>query len=370
MRVRARPADLMTLRFSAAASRGSAGLYDSAIVEERLAGFLAPRLGGRDVSVSGMQRIPGGASRETWMFDVRWTDAAGDAQTAEYILQKDASMGLVESERPQEFAVYQTMFEAGIPVPRPLWLEAGREVLGEPFMIMDRLREIEASPATLLSPAYAEVRHDVGIHMYEILGAIHRVKWQGTEVEVAIEAPTAETTAEREVAYWEDIVNRHELSPQPIARAAIRWLRANPPPPAQRLSVVHGDYRVGNVLYRTSGKIAGVVDWEMSHLGDPLEDLAWSFNETWQWARDGRMGGIIDQAEAIAIYEAASGIDVDMEALHWWDVFNGVKAQGIWVTSADAYQSSGSNEPVLAGAAWSLITAQDERILRSLGRDA
>ena len=73
-------------------------------------------------------------------------------------------------------------------------------------------------------------------------------------------------------------VDRNELEPQPIIRAAIRWLRANPPPPPERVSVVHGDYRVGNFLYTKEG-IHGIVDWEMAHLGDPLEDLAWSFME-------------------------------------------------------------------------------------------
>ncbi len=352
----------------AAAGLSQYGVYTSPTVEETLAAFLAPRLNGTDVNVSGMQRIPGGASRETWMFAASWTSAGGGAAASNFILQKDASAGLVESERAHEFAVYQAMHRAGVPVPAPLWLETGREVLGEPFMLLEHLPHVEASPQVILSPAYETVRTAIGVHMYEILGAIHRVDWCGSEVEAVMELPTAETTARREVDRWEDIINRHERSPQPISRAAIRWLRANPPPPAQRLTVVHGDFRVGNVLYRPDGRIAGVVDWEMSHLGDPLEDLAWSFNETWQWARDGKMGGIIDRDHAIAIYEEASGITVDLDALHWWDVFNGVKAQGIWLTSADAYQSGGSNEPILASASWALMTAQDERILRSLGR--
>jgi aminoglycoside phosphotransferase (APT) family kinase protein len=339
-------------------------------VEEALAKFLTPRLGVTNVAVTDMQRIPGGASRETWMFDAHWADSAGAEHVSEFILQKDAAMSLVESERAIEFAFYQTMHAAGIPVPQALWLEPGPEPLGQPFFIMERLADVEASPTTILSPAWAEARPRVAIRMYEILGAIHRAEWQGTAIASAVEPPAPETTAERELLYWEDIIDRHELSPQPIARAAIRWLRANPPPPAPLVAVVHGDYRVGNVLYRDSGEIAGVVDWEMAHLGNPLEDLAWSFLETWEWARDGRKGGIIDEAEALALYEAASGIKVDLDALHWWDVFNGVKAQGIWLTSAHAYQSGGSNEPVLAMTPYWLTNFQDEMLLRSLGRFA
>jgi aminoglycoside phosphotransferase (APT) family kinase protein len=337
-------------------------------MEGALSSFLAENLEAEAVEVSGMQRIPGGASRQTWSFQVRWIDGAGAEQSSSFILQRDASVGLVESERPVEFAFYETVHAAGIPVPEVLWLEPSGDVLGDPFFIMEYIPGVEGSPQTLLSPGYAEAAPRVGVRMYEILGAIHRVEWRGTPIESAVDAPTVESTAEREVAYWEDMIDRHELSPQPIARAAIRWLRDNPPPAAQRITVVHGDYRVGNVLYDDAGNIPGVVDWEMAHLGDPLEDLAWGFLKTWEWARDGRKGGVIDEARAIAIYEEASGITVDRDALHWWDVFNGVKAQGIWLTSAHAYESGGSNEPVLAMTPYWLVNLQDEFLLQSLGR--
>ena len=339
-------------------------------VEDVLGKFIAPRLDAAQVQVSGMQRIPGGASRETWMFDAAWTDVGGSGRTQEFILQKDANMSLVESERPVEFAFYQAMHGAGIPVPKVLWLEASGDVLGEPFFIMERLADVEGSPTVIQTPAYDDARPRVGRQMYEIMGAIHRAQWKGTEIERAAEPPSETSTAEREVSYWEDIIDRHELSPQPIARAAIRWLRTNPPPPAEQVTVVHGDYRVGNVLYRPSGEIVGIVDWEMAHLGDPLEDLAWSFLETWEWARDGRKGGIIDESEALDVYEASRGTAVDRNALLWWDVFNGVKAQGIWLTSAHAYQIGGSNEPVLAMTPYWLTNFQDEILLRSLGRFA
>ena len=76
----------------------------------------------------------------------------------------------------------------------------------------------------------------------------------------------------RELDYWESYLGKMELEPQPLARAAISWLRRNPPLPAQQISVVHGDYRAGNFLFDITGKIHAILDWEMMHLGDPLED--------------------------------------------------------------------------------------------------
>jgi aminoglycoside phosphotransferase (APT) family kinase protein len=133
------------------------------------------------------------------------------------------------------------------------------------------------------------------------------------------------------------------------------------------VSVVHGDYRVGNFLYTKEG-IKGVVDWEMAHLGDPLEDLAWSFMELWRFGTP-LMGGIVTREEAIRTWEAASGLKADLDALHWWDVFSGLKAQGIWLTGAKAFDGGKTQEPILAWTSWGLINRQDEILLRSMGRD-
>ena len=86
------------------------------------------------------------------------------------------------------------------------------------------------------------------------------------------------TPAGRSEASYQRLFERH---PQPIVRAAIRRLRRNPPGPPERISVVHGDYRSGNFMHDGHGKILGVLDWEMVHLGDAVEDLAWCFDPLW-----------------------------------------------------------------------------------------
>lgn len=337
-------------------------------METELAEYLRQRIdGATDVRVTGLSRIPGGASRETWMFDASWIVDGAEHQGA-FVLRKDPPASLVESERSLEYAFYDALWGSDVPVPRMRWLETDPRHLGSEFFIMERVLDSDANTTRIQEREYDEARPVLARRFYEILAAIHRFDWRGTAIERVIDAPTVETAWRRELDYWEDMIDRHELTPQPIARAAIRWLRDNPPPPARRVSIVHGDYRVGNFLYRPTGEITAIVDWEMAHLGDPLEDLAWSFMEAWEWTRDGRKGGIIEMDEAIAVYEEASGAKVDRDALHWWDVFSGVKAQGIWVTGAHAYQSGETSELILAMTSYWLTNFQDEILLRSMGR--
>ncbi|MCC7366469.1 MAG: phosphotransferase family protein [Dehalococcoidia bacterium] len=338
-------------------------------MEAAIEKYLALKLGVPSVKVSHLLRIPGGASRETWMFKAVWNDEE-ERHAEEFVLRLDPPASLVESEREHEYAFYRA-FEGHpeIPVPRMRWLETGPEHMGAPFFIMDRIPNCESSPRTILEPFWAEARPMLARRKYEILGRIARFDWRGSTIESVIAPPALDACWKRELDYWEDMIDRHEISPQPISRAAIRWLRANPPPPAERISVVHGDYRTGNFLYRTDG-IHGIVDWEMAHLGDPLEDLAWSFMEAWEWARDGKKGGIIDVEDAIAAWEHTSGMTVDRDALRWWDVLMGVKGQALWLTGAHSFADGRSSELILAMTAYWLNNFQDEILLRSMGRSA
>jgi aminoglycoside phosphotransferase (APT) family kinase protein len=150
-------------------------------------------------------------------------------------------------------------------------------------------------------------------------------------------------------------------------RAGIRWLCQHPPPPPPHVSVVHGDFRTGNFLYRDD-RIFGILDWEMAHFGDPHEDLAWSFLKSWQWAKDGKAGGIIEPANAIRIWEARTGLRADPQALHWWEVFSNVKAQGIWLTAAREFAEGRATDLLMAFTSYWLINSQDKYLLEALGR--
>ena len=111
--------------------------------------------------------------------------------------------------------------------------------------------------------------------------------------------------------------------------------------------------------------IRGILDWEMAHLGDPVEDLAWGLNPV--WARGDLAGGLAPRDQAVRLWEQASGLRADPEALHWWDVFNSVKGQAIWISSAKEFADGVNQDLILGMAAWMMNNNQDRAILKQMG---
>jgi len=159
---------------------------------------------------------------------------------------------------------------------------------------------------------------------------------------------TASTSecAEREVDRWETILRKDELEPQPVLNLAIRWLRRNLPE-AQRIALLHGDYRTGNYLFGDDG-IHAFLDWEMAHLGDPLEDVGWTAIRYWRFGGTEKVGGVIDREQFHRLYEAAGGARVDRRTVHFWEVLGNLKMAVISVTGARSYSERATHDSVMA----------------------
>jgi aminoglycoside phosphotransferase (APT) family kinase protein len=334
-------------------------------LEPRVAGYLAGRMpDASDLVVDGLERISGGASRETYRFRAKWREG-GAARERRLILRRDPPASLIETERRVEFEAYRAFAGTAVPVPEMLYLEEDDGPLDHPFFIAEEIAGFQASPQMLFAGGHDAVLRPLAERKWSILGEIARA--DPAPLARVVDTPAPDACWKRELGYWEGVIDRDEAEPLPITRAAIRWLRANPPPPAQRISIVHGDYRTGNFLYDAEGQIHGVLDWEMAHLGDPLEDLGWGLQPVWRFGR-GLAGGLAPQDEAIAIWERASGLKAEPAALHWWILFNCVKAQGIWVGSAAAFNRGGNRAPIMIYPAWWLINAQDRAMLEVMGK--
>lgn len=140
------------------------------------------------------------------------------------------------------------------------------------------------------------------------------------------------------------------LEPQPALELAIAWLRAHQPV-AQKVTLVHGDYRTGNFLV-DGDRITGVLDWEMVHLGDPLEDVAWACLRAWRWAGDARIGGLMPRQEFYQRYEEASGLKVDPESIRFWEVLGNLKAAVIFLTGGRSFCEGRSKDAIHAFTAY------------------
>ena len=337
-------------------------------IESRLAAYIAGRLDdAEEVRVESLDRIFGGASRETYRFVLNWREGGAERQRR-LILRRDPPGSLIETERAIEFAAYQAFHGTVVPVPEPLWLEEDASYLDHPFFIMQEIPGFESSPQAITQPPYAKHAARLARRKWTILGEIAKADPKALGLTTVMPSVSPQHAWSRELDQWEKVIDEDELCPQPIARAAIRWLRANPPPPPKRLSVVHADYRTGNFLYDAEGEIHAILDWEMSHLGDPLEDLAWSINPVWRWGGDERCGGLVPRDEAIRIWEGASGLRADPAALRWWEVFSSVKGQAIWVSSAREFTDGKNQDLILVLSAWLVGNAQDRAMLDALGK--
>lgn len=335
-------------------------------LEPRLAAYLAAKMpAAADVAVEGLERIAGGASRETYRFRARWTEG-GAARERRMILRRDPPASLIATERKVEFAAYRAFHRTAVPVPEMLWLEEDPGHLGAAFFIAEEIAGFQAAPQVLFSGAYDGVLGRLAERKWTILGEIARA--DPAPLADVMSAPAADDCWRRELGFWEAALDRDAAGPLPIVRAAIRWLKAHPPPPAQKVGVVHGDFRTGNFLFDEAGEIHAVLDWEMAHLGDPLEDLAWGLNPVWSFGRGDLAGGLCGRDQAIAAWERASDMAADPAALHWWVLFNCVKGQAIWVGSARAFLDGGNREPIMIYPAWWLMNAQDRAILKVMGK--
>ncbi len=303
--------------------------------------------------VSELAHIPGGASRETWRLR-----ATAGADSRGMIVRIDPETSLIDTDRRTEYRAMEAAYRAGVPAPETLYLEEDLAWLGRPFSITAEVPGCQAS-AEGMPP---EHRDRIGRQKWAILGRIAALDPATLGLGDVMPASSRETCAAEQLEYWAKVIVEDELHPNPVAHAAIRWLRRNPPPPAQKLSLVHGDYRTGNFLYAPDGEIRAILDWEMAHIGDPLEDLAWSMDPLWCWQTPELAGRLLPHADAVRAWEQGSGLVVDPAAFRWWQVFAAVKGIGIWISSSEDFHAGRSKAPILAMAGW-LMTDRQQRIL-------
>lgn len=260
-----------------------------------------------------LRRLGGGASQEIWL--VRVTDECDHEY--DIVLRRD--MGGVLSgfarTRREEFALMQAARRAAVPVPEvlyePLVLE-GREAF-----FMEHLAGETIGRRLLTDPAYADARAVLPRQAVEALVAVHATP---TAPFSFMDRPR--TPLELVAALERDLDTCGEG--HPALELGLRWLRRHAPPPG-RTALVHGDFRMGNLVVGTDG-LRGVLDWELAHVGDPDEDLGWFCVRAWRFGQDDvPAGGLATRDELLQLYRAAGGHDVTAERLRYWEIFGNVK---------------------------------------------
>ncbi len=241
---------------------------------------------------------------------------------------------------------------AGAPVPEVIAVGDGLD--GEPeYIVMERI-DGETIPRRILrSPELAGARAGLAAECGRILAAVHRIP-----AEAVPGLPDQD-----ELAGWASILDGLGV-PYPALELALRRLSLDRPPRARDV-VVHGDFRNGNLIIGPDG-VRAVLDWELSHRGDPLEDLGWLCVKAWRFGSPSPVGGFGAYDDLIGAYEEASGLDVDREALRWWELFGVFRWGVICAMQTHRHLTGGERSVELAALGrrvaeneWDLLQALD-----------
>jgi aminoglycoside phosphotransferase (APT) family kinase protein len=240
-----------------------------------------------------------------------------------------------------QFDALQALEGHGVPAPRAFWWSDDTAILGAPFFVSERMAGAAPVPWSSsndggFEPGY---RDRIGQQFVSALAALHKVPVDGTGF--GREGVTVENAALKQLDFWEAARDRWALKPYPMLHKALRWLRANLPV-ASRVSLVHGDYRLGNFL-EADGRITAILDWELVHAGDPLEDLGWAFLPQYA-AGSGLVCRLVSKNDFIAQYERESGVRVEPASLHYYIVFALVKLALTHIAAVRCFEDGRFND--------------------------
>ncbi len=280
-------------------------------LERDLAAILAEQLG-EDVTVQNLHMLTGGASRITYSFE-----AVSGPQRRRLILRsapadEDGYFASMELEAAAQAAAA----EAGAPVPHVLLASDSVAALGNAFLICDEIAG-ETIVRRIQRGLDDAGRRRLLTQCGQALAAIHRARADAPGLD---EHDQLDQYRQR-VDDMGDTTATFEL--------AFGWLQANRPQPSAR-TLVHGDFRMGNLIVDGAGSpsapegpvLAAVLDWEVVHVGEIYEDLAWFCIRAWRFGAppDLAAGGLGSVEQFVTAYEEAGGGPVDRAALHWWMV--------------------------------------------------
>ncbi len=262
------------------------------------------------VEVENLRIASAGARRRNVLFEAR-----RGKETLALVATIIPTRAMQVMETAVEASVLRLAEESGMPVPHVHAVCEDDQFVGGPFFVTSRI-DGETIPRRVLR--LVESRPGLGEKLArqcgEALARLHSVDAARAPVQLArpdLEAPAvfALRTLEPQLGGL--------LQPSAPFELAFRWLARHPPPAPERLCVVHGDFRNGNMIVGEDG-LRAALDWEVSRIGDPMEDLGWLCQRMWRFRNDAlEVGGFGRRVDLAAGYREAGG-SFHEASFHWW----------------------------------------------------
>jgi aminoglycoside phosphotransferase (APT) family kinase protein len=316
-----------------------------------LADALYDRLG--PVTIEGLTRLSGGASRETWAFDAIRADGAA----TELVLRRDppgrpSSPGAMG----REALAMTAAGVAGLAVPEVLLWTDGPDMWGSAGLVMRRVAGETIARRILRDDTYRPARGALVGQLGQFAAGLHALEVTGD-----FPAPAPDPLDD-----LRDLVAASE-PPSPTFELALRALEAGSPP-SRGPVLVHGDLRLGNLIVGPDG-LRAVIDWELVHVGNPAEDLGWLCVKAWRFGAGPPVAGVGTREELLAAYRAAGGADVSLDELRWWEIL-GTLRWGVMCMSQAQAHLSGAHRSVELAAIGRRVCEQEWDLLLLLAPDA
>ncbi len=289
---------------------------------------IAPQLGGQ--SVTGLRRLSGGASQETWAF-------ALDTGRRLILRRKPAGAGSPTGNAnplATEAALIRAATLQGAAVPEVLYVSAPGSDIGEAY-VMSAVEGETLGKRIAQGEAFAAIRPKLAFQCGEALAKIHAIPLEGLP-------DLARSSALDELEKYETVY-RNLGARRPILEAAFKYLKDRAPP-LERPVMLHGDFRNGNIMFHPETGVAAILDWELVHIGDPAEDMGWLCTASWRFGGGKPVGGFGDYADLLAGYEAAGGTPIPLERVLYWQMLGslkwGVMCEGMYASFANGSDPS------------------------------
>jgi aminoglycoside phosphotransferase (APT) family kinase protein len=281
---------------------------------ERLWVVAAKKIGAPG-SIHDLRPLTGGANRATLAFDAEVGDARLPLIVQLGVETPDPVAGITPELRPaQQAHLMIAAAENGVPAPRIRAILEPEDGLGEGY-ITDRVDGETLGPRIIRDNRFAAARPRMAAQCGEILARIHSI--DSAKVPFLMSQNPVE-----HIAAHRAIIDRYNFH-LPALELALRWADEHVPK-HPRHTVVHGDFRMGNLIVDERG-VRCVLDWELAQTGDPLIDLGWLCIRTWRFGGKYPVGGFGTREYLFAAYERESGYPVEPSQVRFWEAFGNIK---------------------------------------------
>ena len=312
----------------------ASGMEESALLQP-LSAFLSTSLA-RPVTVAALRRFAVGFSWITFGFSI---DAPGIDGITRLILRLGPSYGLFApySAAPQYFSL-KAIEGTGVPAPRAFFWSDDPAILGAPFFISEWVDGTAPIPWGASDDLAGARRQELGEQFIDALAHLHNVDGSTSELAAWSPGVTHASASALQIESWERDYTRWAMRPHPMLKLAFHWLRDHQPV-APRVSIIHGDYRLGNFL-EVNSRITAILDWELVHLGDPHEDLAWVCLPQYRGGTS-LMCKLLPRDELYRRYEAITGLEVNETSMTFYGIFSLVKLAVTHIAAVSAFERQG-----------------------------